>query len=133
MSAQEWWDEISEDLRNALARDPHGPVPSMLVHRVVESKGPLIEDTQWPPSGGDPAGFHFSGEVQDLIEADNDALVKRLTDQVSHYQESIARAKTPPDQKNDSDDPDLSHLMADLHRANARGLRIPEEYRYESR
>jgi hypothetical protein len=125
---QQWWDSLDPDTQDVLARDPRGPIPAGVLHEVRATteawtaswEGELADDDVSPS---------LPDELARFVEENNDALVQRLRDGAPAYAEAAATRSSWLEDPEETADPILSPVLADLRHARARGLPLPEPYR----
>lgn len=68
MSIEQWWPQLKPSTRERLIANNGDAVPAEIVAEISQAGGSVPSDEWWVGENG-PAGFYFSDEATDWIEA----------------------------------------------------------------
>jgi hypothetical protein len=126
VDTQQWWDSLSPEAQDALARDPHGAVPAGVVDEVTATGRAWSASWESDYVRRDDDQHFLAPELARFVDENNASLLQRLREGSAEFRETADREPVGEAAPAD-DDPNLVAYQADWRHAKARGLPLPTE------
>jgi hypothetical protein len=124
VDTQQWWDSLSPEAQDALARDPHGPVPAGVADEVTATGRAWSASWESDYVRRENDRHFLAPELAQFVDENNASLLQRLKEGSAEFRDATDRVPSGGDGPDD-DDPNLVAYQADWGHARARGLPLP--------